>query len=238
MAYSTVSATTGNIIPAADVNQLQSNIEALIESATKSDNYTILDTDVDTFYLSGAGANKTFTLPTLADNIDREITIINNDTTYELNIDGEGAETINGVTDIDIELQRCGLTFKATASGWIILKIIGECEIQTINSAIELVYTKIFIGATGTTGTETVAHGVTDYTKILFVDANLKQVAGSNPSGEELYIHKNIYDIGGNAIFASADAYRLSRNSTNITMDVVGSNFHSSTYTIIFKYYI
>ena len=82
-----------------------------VESATKSDSYTITDSDsARVFYLSGAAANKIFTLPTAADNTDKEFLFINLDSADELQIKGESTETLDfdGVQQntIDIELKN------------------------------------------------------------------------------------------------------------------------------------
>ena len=87
----------------------------------KGDAYTIRDDDDEIIVLTGAGANKIFTLPTLADNIGKRFMLINWDTTWELNIDGEGAETIEGMLDIDLPAYGNFIYVVAMATEWKIL---------------------------------------------------------------------------------------------------------------------
>ena len=114
--------TTKKVVTSIMQTYMQNNLNfAAVSSSTQSGNYTILDGDGFThIYLSGAASNSTFTLPTLADNQNRIITLVNLDSTYELNIDGEGAETINGMTDIDLPEQYDYLTLLGTGSTWLI----------------------------------------------------------------------------------------------------------------------
>lgn len=70
-----------------------------------TDNYTISDEFINMkIILDGSvSANKTITLPTLADNLGKKIKIDNRNSTYDLIIDGEGVETINGFTTSELE---------------------------------------------------------------------------------------------------------------------------------------
>jgi len=65
---------------------------------------------------SGITANRKVTLPTLADNQGKIIIVDNRNTTYTLNIDGEGSETINGKTDIT--LMKEWVKIDNNTSGW------------------------------------------------------------------------------------------------------------------------
>lgn len=117
----------------------------------------------ETAWFSTGNSNRVANLPTAADNVGRELKISKTDSgTGYVTITAEGAETINGVTSIVVELQFCGLHIKCTGSGWIVLGTIGECEIQTIGSAVELVYVKII----SSSGDSAPAHGV-DIDKII-----------------------------------------------------------------------
>jgi len=90
----------------------------------KDDDYVILDSGTDRkIILVGAGSNKTFTLPTLADNQNKSFTLYNNDATYMLTIDCEGSETIDGMTTIQLPKKDNYITVLGTATEW---KIIGE----------------------------------------------------------------------------------------------------------------
>jgi hypothetical protein len=146
--------TVGDTIAAADINTLMenirfiggnstsepnSNIETLNTninspaSSTKTGDYTVLDDDgLKVIYLSGASADSTFTLPTLADNLDREITLYNLDTTYVLTIDGEGAETISQDGLATIELPKPGnyIKIKGGASYWVVIDEAITCQLR------------------------------------------------------------------------------------------------------------
>ena len=90
--------------------------------------YTILDDDgYDVIESTTAATDRTIDLPTLADNLGREITIIKIDSGLgKVIIDGEGAETINNVLTIDLWNQYSSVKLVASASEWKILSIINE----------------------------------------------------------------------------------------------------------------
>ena len=129
--------TSSDLNASADINQLQENIEALkggsggtppttdIESMAlllgslsyQPGDYDILDDDgFGKILFSGGSSNSKQTLPTLADNQGRIITCYNADTTFELNVDGEGAEPIGGMTDIDLPKKGNYITVIGTSS--------------------------------------------------------------------------------------------------------------------------
>jgi hypothetical protein len=125
MAYSEVTAVTGNVIEDSDVNQLQDNVDSIRrETVTaKSANYTITDIDdIYTLLVTTGVSTITITLPTLADNQNRKIKIIKVDSGVgKITLDGEGAETINSVETIDFKYQYEGIEIIATSSEWSIL---------------------------------------------------------------------------------------------------------------------
>jgi hypothetical protein len=89
--------------------------------------YTILDNDgfdvidVDT----QTGVDRTITLPTLADNEGRRIIITRNNylPNREVIIDGEGSETIDGKTTINLSRQYSIIEIVATTNEWKIVSI-------------------------------------------------------------------------------------------------------------------
>lgn len=101
---------------------MQSNLSfSPVSQSTQTGNYTVLDGDGFThIYLSGASADSTFTLPTLADNQNRVIRLINLDTTYTLTIDGEGAETIDSSTSIALPEQYNFIEIIGASSEWVV----------------------------------------------------------------------------------------------------------------------
>lgn len=97
----------------------------------KISGYTITDTDgYDIITFSGASANGTIVLPTLADNQSRVIRIVNLDSTYELTVDGEGAETIEGCTTIELPKQYNFIELIGTSSTWLILDESISCQLR------------------------------------------------------------------------------------------------------------
>ncbi len=84
--------------------------------------YTVLDADgFTTFLMSTGGSNRTLTLPTAADNTGREITVIKTDSgAGKVIIDGEGAETIDGLTALDLIYQYAKTSLVCDGSNWAI----------------------------------------------------------------------------------------------------------------------
>ena len=113
---------------------------AYIKTLT-DESYTITDTDgFDTIILSATalGAERTITLPTAADNIRRRIKVLtlNAHGTYQLVVDGEGAETINGqlVWRLNGIYQRVELVCTGTA--WIVENALGALRVVESTSAV------------------------------------------------------------------------------------------------------
>jgi len=91
--------------------------------STKSSDYVILDNDgYDLIIFDDTSSNRTCTLPTAADNTGRVIKIKNISTDKGLiNVDGEGAETIDGYTDIDLDCKFSYLKIVSNGTSWEIL---------------------------------------------------------------------------------------------------------------------
>ena len=108
-----------------------------VNVVTASGNMTITDTDgYDLWLIDTNGADRTITLPTLADNIGRQITIVKTDATAtssvrRLIVDGEGAETISGLANINLALQHDAITLVATSTEW---KFVGEFYYSLVDS--------------------------------------------------------------------------------------------------------
>jgi hypothetical protein len=137
-----------------------------------------------------------------------------------VNVTARTAGQLNGVTTIVIELRRCGLVVESTGEEWVVVGTIGECEIQTIGTAIELVYKKIISGNTNGGGTFTTAHGISDHNKIVS-----GRVQSNASFGDVWY-----WQIG-------AESFQLSHDPTNITFSA-NSYWNSSPVNIHLKYYI
>ena len=116
----------------ADINTLNSNDQDLngrvtiLEGAsggatTRTADYTVLDGDgFSTIYMNAN--NPTLTLPTSADNDERVILIMNIHASGWTIVDGEGAETINGLTTINLYSQYDYISVKSDGSNWVVLK--------------------------------------------------------------------------------------------------------------------
>jgi len=105
-----------------------------------SDDYTISDTDrINTILCANAGAAKTITLPTTADNKHRQITIKKTGSdAYAYTVKGEAAgETIDGVsgtTGFKIPMQYEGIKIVSDGSVWHILEHFGAINQSTLFS--------------------------------------------------------------------------------------------------------
>jgi len=140
-----------------DGSAVMSWVPGQMATSAKSADYTITDIDkVRTILMTtGSSTDKTVTLPTAADNTNRIITIKKVDSgTNDCIVDGEGAETIDGSTTVNLTKQYNSITVQSNGTGWII-----EGSLKTYA---EGTWTGTLIGSTG--GTGTVKTGT--YTKI------------------------------------------------------------------------
>lgn len=100
-----------------------------VAQSAKSADYTITDSDgISVIVMTTGGTNRTVTLPTLADNEDRVITIkkidgMDSDGTGKCTIDGESTETIDGDETVDLYAAGDIIVIKGGASRWEILKL-------------------------------------------------------------------------------------------------------------------
>jgi hypothetical protein len=85
--------------------------------------YTITDISEDNIIVDTSGGDVDITMPTLADNEGRIIKIFHETDGNDLNVDGEGAETIEGLTDIDLPKAGDYLILRGSVNEW---KIISE----------------------------------------------------------------------------------------------------------------
>lgn len=213
----------------ADINDLQAQLGA-VGSSTKTGNFTILDTTTErVLYLKGASGNSIFTLPTLADNQDKEFLFINLDSTDELQIKGEGSENIEhlGATQntIDIENIGCGFSVKAESSSWVITRIIGG-DIWIVGGVLEFIFTEFFQGTTDADATTTVTHNQ-DFDEIVVLNAH---VFNGTTNQYEVQTYQEVA--------LAVNAYRLDFTSTVLTLDNVGTRLQSQNYRITMSYYI
>ena len=90
---------------------------------SKTANYTIADTDPDIVVVGVISAHATITLPTAADNTGRIITVIidGEPGAYNVVVDGEGAETINGAATKTNSVIYSYLRLLCNGTGWDII---------------------------------------------------------------------------------------------------------------------
>lgn len=124
MAWPTVTNTfaAGTRAIASKVNQNFTDLKNAIGLTydLASANYPILDTDGYRYILVTTGASdRTITLPTVADNEDRVITIVKIDSDAgQVIVDGESSETIDGEANYTISDQYGSVTVKSNGSAW------------------------------------------------------------------------------------------------------------------------
>ena len=93
-------------------------------------NYTVLDDDgYSLISMNATGGSRTVTLPTAADNAGRRITIVKIDSSFNtVIIDGEGGETINGATTINLLTTFDFMEVMCTGSAWVIVTQSGSTD--------------------------------------------------------------------------------------------------------------
>jgi hypothetical protein len=110
------------------IMQIPTNVAAVSENRydiySTAVDYTVLDSDgYSIINVTDSDPAKTITLPTAADNTDRCITIVNNSTEQaaaaRVIVDGEGAETISGLTTVSLRWRGRETTVCSTGTAWI-----------------------------------------------------------------------------------------------------------------------
>jgi hypothetical protein len=99
----------------------------LERSLSKTAGYTITDTDPDLIFIGALSAHATFVLPTAADNAGRTLKFVvaGDPGAYNVVIDGEGSETINGATTKTNSDQYSILEVTCNGTAWCITGSIG-----------------------------------------------------------------------------------------------------------------
>ncbi len=105
-----------------------SGAEAIVGSGltvAKSADYTVTDTDgVGTILVTTSSTTRTITLPTAADNTGRRLTVKKVDSgTGFVVLDGEGSETIDGITTTNVYTQYGTITIVCDGSNWLIVSL-------------------------------------------------------------------------------------------------------------------
>lgn len=94
---------------------------------SKTADYTVSDTDPDIVLVGSLGASATITLPTAADNAGRIIRVVvsGDPGAFDVIIEGEGAETINGALNKTNSDQYSVIDVICNGTGWVIVNSIG-----------------------------------------------------------------------------------------------------------------
>jgi len=206
----------GGSAPSRTMEELNNEIVKIkLTTSSETSSFIIADgTGEDIYYCDPTTGSITATLPTLADNQGRIITIYNSvgHATNIVTIDGESTETINGVQTIELPKKDNYIRIVAISTEW---KIISEqitCE--------WFAHTHAGYGTTGWTVIPYFSTVVKNY-------GNLFSVANNNTEGLTITINKSgIYsftytstsDTGGNDIIG------ISENTTQGTTSISSIN--------------
>lgn len=202
---------------------LQKQFDSLQSKSTLTvagKDYVVSNSETYSVYEMETGAsNKTITLPLLSQNKNKSVIVIKTDSgAGYATVAGKVNDKINGFASIVIEKQNCGLELKSSNDGtaWMVMRTIGECEIQTIGSAVELVYVKII----SSSGDSAPAHGV-DIDKIITMIPILSY---------SIYRYSPNYYDGANNWFPLLTATTVSLLPTGV--------FAGQNWSVEIKYYI
>jgi hypothetical protein len=194
--------------------------------------YTITDTDnYEKLLVTTGASDRTIDLPTAADNKYRIITIMKVDSgAGKMTVDGEAGENLHAMgqdqNTIDFEKENSGITVISNGTDWDVIATFG-CELWDIDGTIEAVYTKFFSGTLDNDSLTTVAHGISDYDKIVHGWAT-----PFNNSANRYYLVEVQYDA------AAANQFVTYYDSSNVVFTVVGANYQGRNYRASLKYYI
>lgn len=150
-----------------NTNNITSIQAQLGNSKSVTSDYTITDSDgFDKFYINPTSGNITITLPTLADNADRNLRFLITDLGGKVTIDGEGGETIGGYSSIYMQSKNDNLEIIAEAGEWQIIKYSSKYDTGWQNRAD---WTNVHLGSSTVTydnlsGTFTVGEIITEAT--------------------------------------------------------------------------
>jgi hypothetical protein len=148
-------------------------------NVSKSGDYIITDSDyVGVVGMTTGATDRTVTLPTAADNADREITLVKVDSAAgKAILDGEGSETINGTLIWEVTEQWGRVKVKSDGSNWIVLDQWGSFLEYSNTSLVTFTTTKsIWVNATG--HSLTVPKGVWEVSYIVLV--NVQSTTGAD----------------------------------------------------------
>lgn len=200
---------------------------AALESATLSikyttGDYTILDDDgYDIVMVDSRGGNVTITLPTLAANQSRQITVIAQYLGGQITVDGEGAETVDGIAASVLQSKDDFVTVLGTTTEWKILsckQVLSTGWINT-NDWTNRHLGSINLGYDNLTGTFTVGEVVNEYSDSALTTATGVSGIIISDSGSVLVLKNavkgtftNNYYLKGATSAATADVNVATKN--------------------------
>jgi hypothetical protein len=224
--------------------------------SAKTADYTITDTDgVVHVLMTTSTTDRTVTLPTVADNTGRIITVTKVDSASgSVTIDGEGAETIDDATTHEFFSQYDSMTVQSDGSEWWIIdkKIANRWEVNVLTSNItaddsviaDLTFSNLVVGKiyratlsarcnhnnvpdTQTTIDVTIDH---NSVQLCFASFALDQVSvGAADNKTNMLNPSIIFEAAATTVTFGATV----RNGSSGTASIVGNSASSGTYSML-----
>lgn len=184
------------------------------QTVAKTDtDYTVLDTDGYSFIeVTTSASARTITLPTLADNVGRVLSIQKIDSgAGTVVIDGEGSEAIDGAATLTLTNQFDGAIIQATATGWRTLAR-NYAATSTLQGLLSTAAQTI-AGAKTFTSTTTISANLVVDTNTFVVDSS-NNVIGIGTASPNSAVRVNVVGAGT----TSATSTLIVQNSTPTTL--------------------
>jgi len=137
----TITASTTHVLNYPTIEDINDWIESNVNEVTNTSagTYTITDSQLVGYtklriYANPVTGAQTYTLPTLADNLKKEVEIIVTDLGGKVVLDGEGGETIGGYTDLGLQSKNDHILVVAEAGEWQIKSYHAKYDTGWINT--------------------------------------------------------------------------------------------------------
>lgn len=112
-------------------NPTFSNLPVEFNNTTQITDYTITSTDRVIIFGSAAVANRTFTLPAVSGLDGWIFTILNQNTTYKVDVDGDGSETVDDIATYAIAPGgRITLVCDESNSNWVVKEVYNPALVR------------------------------------------------------------------------------------------------------------